>query len=497
MSVSGRISGAGYSTAQSISQIRAEIDDLSRQLSTGKRAQSLSEMGSFLSKSIDLRSRLARLSVYDDAITNTNMNIDSRTNVIKSFSEVSNQVEINSLNLSTAPEPSNRTTVRTNVRRQFSQLVDYLNTELNGTYLFGGKESGSAPVLDANLILDGGGGKAGLSQYISERQAADLGANGQGRLQVSSTGSVVSFGETVPGSLFGFTLKGVTSQDPGITLGAPTGTPPQATVSLNAQPAAGSTITVTLGLPDGSTMDVTLTAAGGAGTNGFAIGATTAQTAGNIATALQSALQTAGKIQLAAASAKSAALDFFKGSSTNPPRRVAGPPYDSATNFVAGNANNTVLWYQGTDDTNDPRDDVVAKISERLSLAFGARANEVGFAETLAGTAIMAVTNFSTTDEPLAKQQFSEMRDRARSIFAQAKTDVTSTNVSLINAQTIAKTNSNDQKSEKAIYETALANGENVPLEQTAVSLTSLQTQLQALYQLTAKLQSLSLANYI
>jgi len=89
------------------------------------------------------------------------------------------------------------------------------------------------------------------------------------------------------------------------------------------------------------------------------------------------------------------------------------------------------------------------------------------------------------------------MRDRARSIFAQAKTDVTASSVYLINAQTIAKTNSNDQKAEKAIYETALTEGENVPLEQTAVSLTSLQTQLQALYQLTAKLQSLSLANYI
>ena len=100
------------------------------------------------------------------------MNIDARTNVIKSISEVSNQVETNSLSPSTTAESISRTTIKTNVRRQFSQLVDYLNTELNGTYLFGGKQSGSAPVLDANLILDGGGGKAGLAQYITERQAA-------------------------------------------------------------------------------------------------------------------------------------------------------------------------------------------------------------------------------------------------------------------------------------------------------------------------------------
>jgi flagellin-like hook-associated protein FlgL len=68
MSLPSSVSGVRFSTAQSISELRAEIDNLSRQLSTGKKAQSLSEMGNFLSRSIDLRSRLARLSVYDDAI---------------------------------------------------------------------------------------------------------------------------------------------------------------------------------------------------------------------------------------------------------------------------------------------------------------------------------------------------------------------------------------------------------------------------------------------
>ena len=156
-----------------------------------------------------------------------------------------------------------------------------------------------------------------------------------------------------------------------------------------------------------------------------------------------------------------------------------------------------MLWYQGTDDGNDPRNDVVANISEQVTVAFGARANEAGFAETLAGTALLAVTNFSTTDETLARQQFSEMRDRARSVFDQAKTDVTTSNVSLLNSQNIAKSKSDDQKAQKVVFETALADAENAPIEQTAVSLTNLQTQLQALYQLTAKLQSLSLANYL
>jgi flagellar hook-associated protein 3 FlgL len=132
-----------------------------------------------------------------------------------------------------------------------------------------------------------------------------------------------------------------------------------------------------------------------------------------------------------------------------------------------------------------------------LAIGFGARANEPGFMSALAGTAMLAVTSFSTTDESLAKQQFSEMRDRARSFFSQSKADVVATSVSVMNSQKIAKTNSDDHKAQKSVFETALADVENVPLDQTAVSLTSVQTQLQALYQLTAKLQSLSLANYL
>lgn len=497
MTFIARGSGNGFPSAQSIAEIRDQINTLSRQLSTGKRASTISELGVDLSRSIDLRSRLSRLSVYDESIATTNTNFEAIINSIKSFSDVSSQIEVHTLSPATTPDSTNRNTIKTDLRRQFSQLVDYLNMEIGNRYLFGGKQTESAPVMDSNLILDGSNGKAGLTQYIAERQAADLGANGQGRLQTGSSSTLVTLSETVPNGLFGFTIKSVLSKSAGITAHSPSGTPPQAGFSVTSQPAAGETLVVTLGLPDGTTTDVTLTASGGADSHPFVIGTTLAETATNISTALQSALSATGKVELAAASAKAAAADFFKGSTTNPPRRVAGPPYDTATGFVAGTANNTVLWYQGTDDANDPRNDNVTKISDRLAIGFGARANEPGFMSTLAGTAMLAVTSFSTTDESLAKQQFSEMRDRARSFFSQSKADVVATSVSVMNSQKIAKTNSDDHKAQKSVFETALADVENVPLDQTAVSLTSVQTQLQALYQLTAKLQSLSLANYL
>jgi len=115
----------------------------------------------------------------------------------------------------------------------------------------------------------------------------------------------------------------------------------------------------------------------------------------------------------------------------------------------------------------------------------------------LANAAVLAVTNYSSSNETLAQTQFSELRDRARSGLSQAKADVTTTSVSLGLVQNTVKSRTDDQNAQKSIFETALSSVEDAPLDQTAVSLSTLQTQLQALYQLTAKLQSLSLANYL
>ena len=497
MSSIGPVGSFGSNSARSIEDIHDQLNIYARQLSTGKKATTISELGNSVSRSIDLRARLARLSAYDESSASVTTSLQSVSTTLGSFSKVASQIEVNTLSSSTTPSSANRKTVATDLRRQFSELVDYLNTEINGNYLFGGKQVGAPPVIDSDLILDGSGGKAGLTQYISERQAADLGADHLGRLQLTNSTNLVSLSETGVGGVFGFTLKGVTSSSSSITATAPSGTPPQTSFIVNAQPAAGVTLTLTLGLPDGTTTDITLTASGGPGTTPFAIGATMADTTNNIKAALQTALGSAGDVQLYAASAKAAALDFFRGSTTNPPRRVAGPPFDTATGFVAGAATNTVLWYQGTDDTNDPRNDRITQIDERISVGFGARANEAGFIETLANAAVLAVVGFSSTNETLAQSQFSDLRERGRSGLSEAKTNVTSTSVSLALAQKSVKSRTDDQNAQKAIYETALGTLEDAPLDQTAVALSALQTQLQALYQLTAKLQSLSLANYL
>ncbi len=486
----------GY-TSTSIRQVRDDIDEASRRLSSGKVSQSYVGLGHNVSRSLDLRARLANLEIYDDAATIAKTTLGVAGNAINSFSKSLAQIETNSLSFTNPPDSNGRNSTASSLRSQLDLLLSYLNTDDGGTYAFGGRQGSSAPALDATTILDGVPGKAGLKQYIAERQTADLGNNGLGRLSVSNTGTTVSIAQESAALPFGFTLKSISSASGLIPVSGPSGTPPALNVTLTNQPPADSTFSITLGLPDGTTMDVTLKAASTVGDNQFLLGATPADTANNLVTALTTSLSTAAKVQLSSASAAKAAQDFFAGSTTNPPQRIAGPNFATATGFVPGSASDTILWYQGTDDTNDPRNDRYMQIGNGLTIGVGARANEKGFREALASVSLLAATSLSTTDEQIAIKQFNDLRDRARSGLSTAKPDLTASSVSIATNQKSVKTAIDDQAALKSVLNTAIGQIEDAPMEETAVTLTNLQTRLQAMYQLTAKLSSLNLANFL
>ena len=84
--------------------------------------------------------------------------------------------------------------------------------------------------------------------------------------------------------------------------------------------------------------------------------------------------------ELTAASAVAAGNDFFDTDASNPPQRVDGPPFDTATAMIDGTAANTVQWYIGDSGTDDPRSTAVARADTSLTVSYGSRANEHGFA---------------------------------------------------------------------------------------------------------------------
>ena len=113
---------------------------------------------------------------------------------------------------------------------------------------------------------------------IAERQQADLGTSGMGRLVITSpTPTSVKVAEDVAGSPFGLKLSSVTSSLTGATVTGPAGSPAAVSVDLGAtNPNPGDQVSFTFNLPDGTTESVQLTATNTTPppTGSFAIGAT-------------------------------------------------------------------------------------------------------------------------------------------------------------------------------------------------------------------------------
>ena len=131
-------------------------------------------------------------------------------------------------------------------------MLDLLNTQSGNQYLFSGRATDQPPVETLDHILNGNGAQAGLKQLISERNQADLGADGLGRLAITSpTATSVSVAEDA--SPFGFKLAAVNSNLTNATVSGPSGSPAALSVDFTGgNPNAGDKITLSFNLPDGT-----------------------------------------------------------------------------------------------------------------------------------------------------------------------------------------------------------------------------------------------------
>src|SRR5258708_12442592 len=69
---------------------------------------------------------------------------------------------------------------------QLYSMLGILNMQAGDRYLFSGSAINTLSVASADDILNGTVGQAGLKQVIAERQQADLGTNGLGRVVIST-----------------------------------------------------------------------------------------------------------------------------------------------------------------------------------------------------------------------------------------------------------------------------------------------------------------------
>jgi flagellar hook-associated protein 3 FlgL len=498
------ISAVGGQSAVAIAQLvnmRSQFDDLERQLSTGQKSDTYAGLGADGGMTVGLNAQLSALASYDSTINTVTTRISLMNTALQNMSSVAGNVTSALQQASAGSDGSGQDIAQQTGQASLGELLDLLNTQSGDGYLFSGSATNQPAVASYDAILNGDGSKAGLTQLISERNQADLGADGLGRLVLSQpTSTSVSVAEDAS-SPFGFKLASVTSNLTNATVSGPSGSPASLSVDMTAgNPNPGDTITLRFNLPDGTTANLTLTAttASPPGANQFTIGATPDVTATNLKSALATSIGTLAQTQLTAASAVAASNDFFDGDVNNPPQRVNGPPFDTATSMVAGTADNTVIWYTGEAGSNPASATATARVDPSLVISYGARANEDGIRALVQNVATLAAVQISSSN-PNAADLSAALNQRLNANInaSSGSQSIANIEAQLASAQNSATDAQSRHQQTSATLTDFLQQITGVSNEDVSAQLLTLQTRMQASMQVTSMMFQTSLVNYI
>jgi flagellin-like hook-associated protein FlgL len=248
------ISSASNPIVQSLIDMRAQFDDLQRQLSTGQKSATYSGLGSGRGLSVTLNAQLSAMSGFDDSIDMVGTRLQLAQTALGGMADVGNSIK--ALVVQGGSSGGNATGAQLTAQSSLQQLLGLLNTQSGGRYLFSGRATDQPAVETYDHIVNGDGARAGLKQLIDERAQADLGSDGLGRLVVGSTASSVTLDEDAV-SPFGFKLASASSNLTNGTVTGPSGSPASLSVNLAGQPNDGDTLTLRLNLPDGTNTTLT------------------------------------------------------------------------------------------------------------------------------------------------------------------------------------------------------------------------------------------------
>lgn len=494
------ISGLGAQSSIAIQQIvnmRAQFNDLQRQLSTGQKSADYAGLGLDRGLTVSLNAQLSSLNAYGDTIDNVTSRISLMNTALGRMTDIGSAVKAVMVQANTTGNSAGAVTAQATAQTSLDELLGLLNAQAGDRYLFSGRTTDTPAAETLDHIMNGDGARAGLKQLISERTQADLGSSGLGRLTVANGGTNVSLTEDT--GVFGLKLASVNSTLTNATVTGPSGSPAALSVNFTGVPAAGDAITVRFTLPDGTSENMTLTATTDSppAANQFTIGATAAATATNFQAALTSSLGTVAATSLTAASAVAASNDFFDGDANNPPQRVNGPPFDTATAMMAGTSANTVIWYTGEAGSDPARGTATARIDQSLGVSYGARANETGIrnlVQNIATLAAVTVSSSSPNASALSKSLNQRLATNINATGSQTITDIQAELASAQGSLAAAKTRHQQTSATLSDFLQQIAGVSN---EEVGSKILALQTRMQASMQTTSMLFQTTLVNYL
>src|SRR6476646_7928564 len=171
MSVSAIGGQAGISIQQLVS-MRAQLDELQRQLSTGKKADSYAGLGLDRGVTISLNSQLSAIGGYNDTINTVLTRVGLAQTALGRMAALGGTVKSAMAASGFGADGSGAATAQLTAQSSLDELLGLLNTQAGDRYLFSGRATDQPAVETIDSILNGDGARAGLKQLIAERNLA-------------------------------------------------------------------------------------------------------------------------------------------------------------------------------------------------------------------------------------------------------------------------------------------------------------------------------------
>ncbi|WP_119308105.1 hypothetical protein [Cohaesibacter haloalkalitolerans] len=493
----------GYSSSVMMNVLKNNsslMQDLTIQLSTGKKSQTYGGLGRDVGLTLDLRSQIGAISGYQTNIEQAQLQINMMNVALErivdmgadvSGSATGTQYDITSNNQSVAQATSG-TLVR--------EMIGLLNTEVDGDFVFSGTTTDVVPAASYDRIVYGYGGEDGLLTVTDERIRADAGADGLGRLDLTAAGPTFTIAEQATD--FGYKLSAVTSTLSNVTVNGPAGSPAGIDVTVTGTPEPGQVLSFTFDMPDGSIEIIKLTGQDGptdASEGQFSINGAPDVVAASIRDVLAFQLGKNVATEGEAASRIQASLDFFMTSNDGEPKRVVGTPETATTLDTATAAGKPTLnWYAGDNSTVKSRDTATVMIDNRLSVSYGARANEDSIARQLAYMTAFSLPTYEQNSDT-DKARYTHFADAVSAGLASVNQgDVVKTTLTEIGVASKAMKDANSRHiTSKSMLQTTLSEKEGINREEVAAKIMTIKTTIEASYQAASMMYNLSLTNFI
>lgn len=153
MSLTGNVSLLAQSSAQTVrlNDLRARLDDLSRQVATQQKSDTYGGLGTDALNIQYLNKQQPLLESYLNNITKVSTSMTMMNNAMSSIAKVGNNL-VSAIQTQIHSGATTVDSIRQIAQQGLKTVEDFLNTELNGRYLFAGSDGSSPPFVDDSTL---------------------------------------------------------------------------------------------------------------------------------------------------------------------------------------------------------------------------------------------------------------------------------------------------------------------------------------------------------